>query len=252
MLGRCSVMKRILAVTSGKGGVGKSTCAVGIAVALCKSGKKVLLIDLDAGLRCLDIMTGADDRLVFDLFDVLNGKPLEDAVLKSNLTDGLFVLAAPSECCTFDGTALCNMLLSAKEYDYIILDFPAGVSFPFCEKICDITDFIVVTTADRIGMRDSFAMASALGKFGCVCRLVINKFDRRLIKKGIFGGIDDMIDCSGCRLLGVVPFDRRAAMQKQGKFYKKGKTVKAFERIAKRIYGYEVRLPKIKKIQKGK
>lgn len=245
-------MKRIIAFTSGKGGSGKSTCCVSVALALGQAGHKVLLCDLDAGLRCLDLLTGVEENLVFDLKDVLEGKPLADAVLQSPLNPNIFTVAAPKYNYEFDGEALSSMLLTAQEYDYILLDFPAGTDFPFCKEISDIVDFIVVATADRVGMRDGDAMTQKLMEFGANCRLIINKFDRRLVKQGTFGGVDDIIDCCGCRLLGIVPFDPLMLSRKQGKFYKRTLTKRAFERISKRICGYEVRLPRIKKIEKGK
>ncbi len=245
-------MKRIISVTSGKGGSGKSTCCVGIANALCRLGHKVLLIDLDSGLRCLDLLTGVEEQLVFDLKDVLEGKSFEDAVLRCEQNSNLYVLAAPKDNYNIDGDRFSNLLLSLNQFDYILLDFPAGTNFPFCEKLNDIADFVVVATADRVGMRDGDAITRALVGLGCECRLIINKFDRRLVKKGVFGGIDDIIDSCGCRLLGIVPFDEKMCKRRQGKFYKRGHTHKAFDRIAKRIYGYEVLLPSVKKIQKGK
>ena len=245
-------MRRIVAFTSGKGGSGKSTCCVFVANALALSGHRVLLCDLDAGLRCLDLLTGVEENLVFDLKDVLEGKPLEDAVLQSPLNPNIFTLAAPKYSYDIDGDALSRMLLSADGYDYILLDFPAGTDFPFCKQIVDFVDFLVIATADRVGMRDGDAMVQSLNAFGANCRLIINKFDRRLVKQGVFGGVDDIIDCCGCRLLGIVPFDPLLLARKQGKFYKRTLTGRAFERIGKRICGYEVRLPRIKKIEKGK
>ena len=243
-------MKSIISIISGKGGAGKSTCAIGIAAALCKLDKSVLLIDLDAGLRCLDIMLGMDERLVFDLSDVLSGKPLESALLKSERYPGLSLLAAPHDCCNIDGDALARFLLGCQGYDYIILDFPAGLDFPYLASVSDISDFLVVTAADKLGMRDSFATVNRLQECGCNCRLIINKYERQHVKKGLYGGIDDVIDSAGCRLIGIIPFDKKIV--KRPVTNKRSLTARAFARIAKRIYGYEIPLPRIKKIEKGK
>lgn len=245
-------MKNIIAVTSGKGGAGKSTCSLSIAAALCRMGKTVLLIDLDAGLRCLDILTGVDEQLVFDLKDVLEGKELSDAILPCSAFGNLHLLAAPAEHYNIDGDAFARLLLRIRGFDHIILDFPAGTDFPFAEKLHDIADFLVISCADKLSMRDSFVMTKSLARLGCNCRLIINKYDRKLVKRGIYGGIDDIIDASGCRLLGVVPFDKKMIHMPQGSFKKRSLTTKAFGRIAKRIYGYEIPLPRVKKIQKGK
>ena len=243
-------MKNIIGIISGKGGAGKSTCALGIAAALCRQNHRVLLIDMDAGLRCLDIMLGIDEQLVFDLSDVLGGKPLDQAVLKSNTHKDLYLLAAPLDCCEIDGETLYRFLLSVRNFDYIILDMPAGLDFPYLPAISDICDFVVVAGADKLGMRDSYLTVNRLEESRCNCRLLINKYDRRLVKKGFFGGIDDVIDSSGCRLLGIVPFDEKII--KRNVLSKRSLTSKAFLRIAKRIYGTEVPLPRIKKIEKGK
>ncbi len=245
-------MRNILAVTSGKGGAGKSTCSLGIATALCRMGRSILLIDLDAGLRCLDILTGVDEQLVFDLKDVLEGKALSDAILPCPAIDGLYLLCAPAEHYSIDGDDFAKLLLGIREFDYIILDFPAGTDFPFAEKLHDIADFLVVSCGDRLSMRDSFVMTKSLTGLGCDCRLIINKYERKLVKRGIYGGIDDIIDNSGCRLLGVVPFDKKMVRTPQGRYKKRSLTSKSFDRIAKRVYGYEIPLPHIKKIQKGK
>lgn len=245
-------MKRILGIVSGKGGVGKSTCALGLGVALCRQGKSVLLIDLDVGLRCLDIMTRVDDRLVFDLSDVLEGKALQEAVLPVPDCNGLSLLAAPKLATAIDGKRLAEMLLLANEYDYIILDFPAGTDFPYIADIADITDFIVVTNADAVSVRDSAEMSDILRNFGTDCRLIINKYTVPLVKCGVYGGIDDIIDRSQLRLLGIVPYDEDSIRKPFAVFKRKNFKQKALGRIALRITGQSVRLPKHKKIGKGK
>lgn len=244
-------MRNILAVVSGKGGVGKSTCSLGIATAMARKGKRTLLIDLDCGLRCLDLMADVSENLVFDLGDVLKGRPLSDAVLPVPRRHGLWLLAAPFENNDIDGEALARLLLSA-DYDYIILDMPAGTDFPYIESISDIVDFIVVTCGDAVSVRDSGVAADYAARFGGHCRLIINKYTRRNLKDGAYSGIDDIIDRSGCRLLGIVPFDDDCVRKPFSIFHRKNKKVKAFSRIADRIYGYETPLPKVKRIEKGK
>ncbi|MBR6693676.1 MAG: P-loop NTPase [Clostridia bacterium] len=244
-------MKNILATVSGKGGVGKSTCALGISIALCRKGKRVLLIDLDCGLRCLDIMTDVSEDLVFDLGDVLGGRPLSDAVLPVRRCEGLYLLAAPQSTDDIDGKALSELLLSAK-FDYIILDLPAGMDFPFISDIADITDFLVITCGDAVSVRDSSFAADYAARFGANCRLIINKYTTRYLKGGVYGGIDDIIDRSGCRLLGLVPYDDECVGNPMGIFKTGNKKANAFSRIADRIYGYDTPLPKVKRIEKGK
>lgn len=245
-------MKRILGIVSGKGGTGKSTCSLGLAVALCRMGKRVLLIDLDAGLRCLDIMCRVSERLVFDLSDVLNGKPLSDAVISVPSCNGLSILSAPKLHCEIDGKRLAELLLLASEYDMIILDFPAGTGFPFVKDIADIADFLAVTGADAVSVRDSGEISSFLQECGGECRLIINKYNRQLVRRGVFGGIDDVIDQSQLRLIGIVPYDKKCIQKQYAVFSKKDYKQEAFERIALRITGRDVQLPRFSKIEKGK
>ncbi len=244
-------MKNILATVSGKGGVGKSTCAIGIAAAFCRKGNKVLLLDLDCGLRCLDIMTDVSERLVFDLGDVLEGRPLTDAILPVDLCDGLYLLSAPTDAGKIDGKALAELLLSSN-FDYIILDLPAGMDFPYIADIADITDFLVITCGDAVSVRDSSVAADYTARFGANCRLIINKYTTKYLKGGVYGGIDDIIDRSGCRLLGLVPYDSECVSNPFSIFKPGNKKANAFSRIADRIYGYETPLPKVKRIEKGK
>ena len=243
-------MKRIIGILSGKGGSGKSTCAVGIGAALCELGKQVLLVDLDAGLRCLDVMLDTEDELVFDLGDVLDGTDPESAILPCRQFAGLSLLAAPAAPRDIDGNRLCDFLLSQHRFDYIILDFPAGLKFPFISEIAELTDFCVVCTADRVGVRDSENMSGVLKKSGGECRIIINKYRHSLVRRGLYCGVDDVIDCSGCRLLGIVPFDDRMSLY--GVLHRKSLTRNAFLRIAKRIYGYDISLPRITNIEKGR
>ncbi len=245
-------MKNILATVSGKGGVGKSTCALGIGVALCKKGKRVLLIDLDCGLRCLDLMADVAEKLVFDLGDVLRDKALADAVLPVDRCEGLYLLSAPADRVEINGKALSELLLKTDGYDYIILDLPAGTDFPYIEDVSDIVDFLVVTCGDAVSVRDSFIAAQVAERFGGNCRLLINKYARRHLKNGAYGGIDDIIDNSGCRLLGLIPFDDDCVSDPLSIFSRANKKANAFARIADRIYGYDTPLPKVKRIEKGK
>ncbi len=245
-------MKNILATISGKGGVGKSTCALGIAIALCRKGKRVLALDLDCGLRCLDLMADVSEGLNLDLGDVLSGRSLFEAVLPVPRCEGLFLLSAPADTCRINGKALARLLLSTHEYDYIILDLPAGTDFSYMESIADIVDFLLITCGDAVSIRDSFAAANYVAKFGGNARLIINKYTAAHLKTGAYSGIDDIIDSSGCRLLGIVPFDGDCVAIPHSIFSKGNKKARAFSRIADRIYGHNIPLPKWKRIEKGK
>ncbi len=235
-------MNKIIAVTSGKGGVGKSTFSVGIAGALESLGKTVLLIDLDSGFRCLDLMLGVSEKVVFDLSDVLCERAtLLESVVKPS--SSLHLLAAPfkagSDCA--DLSRLANE--ASNKYDFVIFDFPAGFSEESYRSLPDTALFITVATPDPICVRDASAVTRALRPFANNRRLVINRFHRKGIRSGLHCGVDDLIDSSATRLLGVVPEDVDAATRLARALpLKKGDAKKAYKRIAKRICGETVKL----------
>lgn len=243
-------MGAIFAVTSGKGGVGKSTVSVGISAALAQSSS-VLLIDMDLGLRCLDLMLGVSNELVFDINDVLTGNAdLNKAVLPVPQCKNLQLLAAsfesininPDDFSVFINEVSCN-------FDYIILDFPAGINFELYKALPESATFITVCTNDAVSIRDSALVANKISEFSNNRRLIINKFLLENIKSGNGSGIDDIIDSSLTRLLGIVPFDNMLYLLSQkGKIVKRGKTKKAFLRISKRLQGENIPLPNLKKI----
>lgn len=235
-------MKSIIAVTSGKGGVGKSTFSVGISRALCRLSKKVLLVDLDSGFRCLDLMLGVSDRVVFDLGDISAGKmETEDVIIKG---EGFCpdLIAAPFSAETpITGGIL--KILENSDYDFIIFDFPAGFSDENYRALPNDTMFITVSTSDPICVRDAAAVCRALRPFALNRRLVINRFDKDMFSRGIHCGIDELIDSSSTRLLGVIPEDREAALSfSLARDVKRGKTRKAFLRIAERLCGKDIKL----------
>ncbi len=159
-------MGKTIAVTSGKGGTGKSTVAVGIAMSFSRLGKKVLLIDLDAGLRCLDLMLGIDEKVVFDLWDVLSGRPLEDAVYPAANHENIFLIPAPAKFKELSSPAFREMLKKVNaDYDITILDFPAGIDFRLYEALLPKTQMITVCNPDPVSVRDAAVVCENLPTF---------------------------------------------------------------------------------------
>ena len=243
-------MGKIYAVTSGKGGVGKSTFSAGLACTYAGMGKKVLLIDMDAGLRCLDLMLGVSGSLVFDISDVLLGKPLEDAVCKVDKFNNLDLLAAPADIGMVDTFSFAGFAAEVGAiYDTVIFDFPAGVDFELCCALPKDTTHLVVVNPDVVCIRDAAQVCDKLNAFSHNVRMVLNKFDLSLIKNKVYANVDDAIDRTGIQLIGIVPFCQRVMVAAaNGVPVKKGRAMKAFKRIAKRLDGEKVRLPKPKKI----
>lgn len=242
-------MGKIFAVTSGKGGVGKSTFATCLALTFAKAQMRTVLIDLDEGLRCLDIMLGADSKIVFDLADAVDNMDTAKALYKIEKEENLYLIPAPDRKGKM-GDSLGGFVekLSA-EFDVVILDFPAGIQNEIYSVLPDKTQFLTVAVPDNISIRDAAAVNKALKELGKISLLVINKFDIKKMRKGIYRNIDEMIDLSGLRLVGIVPeSDELALLSLKHRIKKRGKPSRAFFRIAARLSGKRLALPKFKKI----
>lgn len=244
-------MVKTIAVTSGKGGVGKSTCSIELAVSLSKQGKRVLLIDMDAGMRCLDMLLGVSEHLLFDLSDAVAGREISSCILTCKRFSNLSLIAAPLTKGVLPPEKLRAFLesISPDDFDLIIADLPAGFDNPLYKSFPLYTEFICVCNPNAVSVRDAAFVGRSLRTLGFSGRLLINKFDRYFIKNPIFGDLDEIIDQSGMMLIGIVPEHEDLALAfLNGKFPTGGKAYKAFERIANRLYDRGKPLPKLKKI----
>lgn len=246
-------MGRLIAVTSGKGGVGKSSISVALANALGDMGNSVLLVDLDAGMRCLDILLGVSDTLIFDLEDVLKKqKTIEEAVITApEHSENVNFIAAP-----FRGKINPEELndfvtLACTLYDFVILDFPAGAVDELYSALPRYCEALVVCNADAVSIRDASIVGADIMNLGFMSvRLILNRVVFENMRRGITANIDEVIDDSGLRLIGVVPQSMDIYMSCcSGKALdKRSRASKAFVRIAKRIMGYDVPLISYRKI----
>lgn len=199
-------------ITSGKGGVGKSTLTVGLGRALVQRGRRVLLVDCDAGLRSLDRMTGVEENLVFDISDVVFARcaPAE-AIYPCGDGEGLSLLPAPSsgEQGIRPGVMKKLVPLLKRYYDHVLLDSPAGVGMGFRAAACCADKALVVCSPDPVCVRSAGVVRELLQKLSVPeMRLVINRFNGELFwKTGAYGDLDSVIDGAGIRLMGVVPED---------------------------------------------
>ncbi len=243
-------MGRLSVITSGKGGVGKSTVAVGLAAAFSCNGRSVLLIDADEGIRCLDLLLGVSGDLVFDLGDVLSGAvELSKAVYPVKGTR-ISLLAAPQQCGVIRGNALGELLLQAAEqYDHVILDCPAGLDEKYYHAIPTFANLLVVCNPDRVSVRDAAATVDLLREYSLQARLILNRF-----KPNGAGGkqavnIDDIIDSVGARLVGVIPEDNHVPVAAAKAVpLVAGRAAMALGRIAARLHGQAVPLPNLRKL----
>lgn len=208
-------MGKVIVVTSGKGGVGKTTATANIGAGLASQGKSVVLIDTDIGLRNLDLVLGLENRIVFDLVDVVEGKcrSFRQAMIKDKRFDNLFILAS-AQSREKDAVKpeqmkkLCEELRS--EYDFVILDCPAGIEMGFKNAIAGADEAIVVTNPEVSAVRDADRIVGLLeaAEIGNI-RLILNRVKPGLIQRGQMLSVDDVQDILSIDLLGQVPEDER-------------------------------------------
>ena len=244
-------MVKIIAVLGGKGGCGKSSCSIGLGFALSKQNKRVLLIDMDEGMRCLDMLLGLSESLLFDLSDVLAGRPLSSCVMTAKSHPNLSLLAAPNQKGLVRYEDFGDFLASdeVNEFDFVIVDLPAGMDEKLYGEMPYDTEFLCVCNPNAVSVRDAANIGAALGRAGRRGSLVINRYERFFIKNPIFDSLDDIIDGSGLGLIGIVPESESLALAfLDGGFKIKGRAKKAFDRIASRLCGANLPLPRLKKI----
>ena len=248
-------MGAITVITSGKGGVGKSTTSVGLACALAQRGRRVLLIDGDAGLRSLDRMLGVEAELVYDISDVTAGRcePVR-AIYPCPGFPGLFLMPAPGrDEDTIPPDVMRRLVpLLAPYYDHVLIDSPAGVGMGFLSAAAAAQRALVVSNPDPVCVRDSSTIRRLLEEQGIrEQRLVINRFQYSRFKKlGCFEDLDAMIDESGIRLIAVIPEDVQlaAAFAKAHPAPGRSSGAMAYARLAARLEGERVPLAPLRRL----
>ncbi len=231
---------KVISVVSAKGGVGKSTFCMGVGKILASMGKRVLLMDMDIGVRSLDILLGVWEQTVYNWGDAVRGNcDYKKAVAKIN--PNLYLLASPidfSEEYTVDN--LKNLISKyERDFDYIILDSPAGLEsgFKLCLGVSNAC--VVMSTPDSVSIRAASYACKAVREKGIAdVRLVVNNFNRKLHKKI---NVDHIIDTVGARLLGIVPLSEGIFSSVNGGGIPENcMGYEAFYRIAQRIEGKNV------------
>lgn len=205
-------MGEVIVVTSGKGGVGKTTTTANIGTGLAKLNKKVVLIDTDIGLRNLDVVMGLENRIVYNLVDVIEGNcKVKQAMIKDKRYDTLFLLPAAQ---TKDKTSVTPEQMKEladelkKEYDYVIMDCPAGIEQGFKNAIAGADRALVVTTPEVSAVRDADRIIGLLeANLIEKTHLVVNRLRPDMVKRGDMMSADDVIDILAVDLIGVVPDD---------------------------------------------
>ncbi len=244
-------MSKVIVVTSGKGGVGKTTTTANIGTALAMAGYKVVLLDADIGLRNLDLIMGLENRVVYDLVNVIEGKcRLKQALIKDKRQKELYMLPAAQ---TRDKDAvsgeqmkqLCDEL--REEFDYILIDCPAGIEQGFKNAIAGADEAIVVTTPEVSAVRDADRIIGLLEANEIrEPRLIVNRVRVDMVKQGNMMNVEDIVELLAINLLGVVPDDEDIIITSNkgepAAMNIKSRTGMAYKNIALRLQGQQVPL----------
>lgn len=241
-------MGEVIVVTSGKGGVGKTTTTANLGAGLSGLDKKVVVVDTDLGLRNLDVVMGLENLIVYNLVDVIEGTcRLKQALIRDKRYENLYLLPSAQ---TKDKSAISpgqmKKLTSQlkEEFDYVLLDCPAGIEQGFQNAIAGADRAIVVTTPEVSAIRDADRIIGLLESNHLKdISLIINRIRMDMVRKGDMMSVDDVTEILSVPLIGAIPDDERVVVgTNQGEPIVGGdsKAGKAYQNICKRILGVDV------------
>lgn len=241
-------MGEVIVITSGKGGVGKTTTTANLGAALALKGKKVVLIDTDIGLRNLDVVMGLENRIVYDIVDVVEEKcKLRQALIKDKRFTDLFLLPAAQ---TRDKSAVNEEQMRdlttklREEFDFILIDCPAGIEQGFKNAIAGADRALVVTTPEVSAVRDADRIIGLL-EANEIRRthLIVNRLRADMVKEGNMMSSDDVVEILAIDLIGIVPDDEHIVISTNNGEPLTGSDCQAgqaYMNICKRVLGEEV------------
>lgn len=245
-------MSECIVITSGKGGVGKTTTSANLAVALARDGHKVVVVDADIGLRNLDVILGLENRIVYDIVNVIEGQcRLKQALIRDKRIDGLFLLPAAQ---TRDKDAVTpehmrDLVEKLKElHDYVIIDCPAGIEQGFKNSIAGADRALIVTTPEVSAIRDADRIIGLVEAHDLPePQLILNRYRHGMVSRGDMLGREDVLEILAIPLLGIVP-DHEDVIISSNKgvpaaFDDESVVGAAYRRIAARIGGAEIEIP---------
>lgn len=240
---------KVVTITSGKGGVGKTTATANLGVALARLGKKVVLLDADVGLRNLDIVMGLENRIVYDLVDVIEGRcQLRQAMIKHKQFPDLFLIPAAQ---TRDKTAVspADMIQITDrlrpEFDFILIDSPAGIERGFRNAVAPADEVLIVTNPEVSAVRDADRIIGLLeANNKGPAKLVLNRVNPDMVKRGEMMSADDVTDILAIKLIGIVPEDEHVIPASNSgvpvTLNENSRAGQAFRNIARRLTGENV------------
>ena len=241
-------MSEVIVITSGKGGVGKTTTTANIGIGLAKLGKKVLVIDTDLGLRNLDVVLGLENRIVYNLVDVIEGKCRpKQAIIKDKRFQDLYLLPSAQ---TKDKSSVSPEQMKKltedlrEDYDFVLLDCPAGIEQGFQNAIAGADKAIVVTTPEVSSIRDADRIIGLLEASGIRDnQLVINRLRVDMVKKGDMMSVEDVVEILAVNLIGSILDDEQiviAANQGEPFSGRNSQAEEEYRNICRRLLGEEV------------
>lgn len=255
-------MGEVITITSGKGGVGKSTTTANIAVGLAKEGKRVVAIDFDIGLRNLDMILGLEKRIVYDVVDVMEGRcNLSQALVNDKKTKSLYFLPASQtkDKNVLDTQKVRELIDTLKEqFDFILLDSPAGIEGGFEHSIFLADRALIITTPEVSAVRDADRVIGIIdaksqkakdgGEVGK--HIIINRIKPELVERGDMLAIEDVLKILGLPLIGIVPEDDKVVTSTNiGEpiiYDDRSDSGGAYTRISKRVLGEDIAFPELK------
>jgi septum site-determining protein MinD len=240
---------RVITITSGKGGVGKTTTTANLGTALALQGKKVAVVDADIGLRNLDAILGLENRIVYDLVDVVEGQcRLRQALIKDKRVPELYMLPAAQ---TRDKNAVNSVQMQQlclqlrQEFDFVLIDSPAGIEQGFRNAIVGADEIVVVANPEMASVRDAdriIGLVEAASK--PEPRLILNRLRPEMVKRGDMMDVADVLEVLGIDLLGIIPEDETIIVAtNKGEpivYDKRSRAGRAYLNAAQRILGEEV------------
>ncbi|MFY4774727.1 septum site-determining protein MinD [Metabacillus sp. RGM 3146] len=254
-------MGESIVITSGKGGVGKTTTSANLGTALAILGKRVCLVDTDIGLRNLDVVMGLENRIIYDLVDVVEGRcKIQQALVRDKRFDDLLFLLPAAQ--TSDKTAVApeqmKILIDElkQDYDYIIIDCPAGIEQGYKNAVAGADKAIVVTTPEISAVRDADRIIGLLEKEEIEPpKLVINRIRNHLVQNGDMLDVDEIVSHLSIDLIGIVADDDQVIKASNSgepiAMDPNNRAAIAYRNIARRILGESVPLQSLEEPNKG-
>ncbi|MEW6496918.1 MAG: septum site-determining protein MinD [Cyanobacteriota bacterium] len=243
-------MSRIIVITSGKGGVGKTTVTANLGMAIARCGRKIALVDADFGLRNLDLLLGLENRVVYTALDVLAGQcRLEQALVKDKRQDGVVLLpAAQSRMKEAVNPAQMKKLIGvlADKFDYVIIDSPAGIETGFQNAIAAAKEALIVTTPEIAAVRDADRVVGLLEAQGIKkTHLIVNRLKPAMVQADQMMSVEDVQEILAIPLIGIIPDDERVIVSSnRGEPLVLGEQVSlpgiAINNIARRLEGEKI------------